>query len=91
MGELTISKFKVTTSVTFTKEADATKRTKKTNKTTKFQSTKKTTLELTEKYDDKAAATTNQQIATISVKYSPTKVGYKAMKWKAKNSKIVYV
>ena len=90
-GAFTISKFKVTTSVTYTKEADATKRTKKTNKTTKFVSTKKTKLVMTEKYDDKAAATTNQQIATLSVKYSPTKVGYKGMKWKAKNPKIVYV
>ena len=89
--KVTISKFKVTTSVTNTKEADATKRTKKTNKTTKFVSTKKTKLVMTEKYDDKAAATTNQQIATLSVKYSPTKVGYKGMKWKAKNPKIVYV
>lgn len=88
---VTISKFKVTTSVTHTKEADATKRTKKTNKTTKFVSVKKTKLVMTKKYDDKAAATTNQQTAKISVKYSPTKVGYKGMKWKAKNSKIVYV
>ena len=88
---VTISKFKVTTSVTHTKEADATKRTKKTNKTTKFVSVKKTKLVMTKKYDDKAAATTNQQTAKISVKYSPTKVGYKGMKWKAKNKKIVYV
>ena len=48
-------------------------------------------MELTEQYDDKAADTGNQQLATISVKYSPTKVGYKGMKWKAKNKKIVYV
>lgn len=89
--KVTVSKFKVTNSVTYNKEADATKRTKKTNKNIKFVSTKKTTLTLTEKYDDKAAATTNQQIATISVKFKPTKVGYKGMKWKAKNRKIVYV
>ena len=46
---------------------------------------------MTVKYDDKAAATTNQQTAQLYVKYSPTKVGYKGMKWKAKNSKVVYV
>jgi len=46
---------------------------------------------MTVKYDDKAAATTNQETAKLYVKYSPTKVGYKGMKWKAKNSKIVYV
>ena len=85
------SKFVVTTSVTNTKEADATKRTKKTKKTTKFVSTKKSVLTMTVKYDDKAAATTNQQTAQLYVKYSPTKVGYKGMKWKAKNSKVVYV
>ncbi len=85
------SKFVVTTSVTNTKEADATKRTKKTKKTTKFVSTKKSVLTMTVKYDDKAAATTNQQTAQLYVKYSPTKVGYKGIKWKAKNSKIVYV
>lgn len=89
--KVTVSKFKVTTSVTNTKEADATKRTKKTNKTTKFVSTKKSVLTMTVKYDDKAAATTNQQTAQLYVKYSPTKVGYKGMKWKAKNSKIIYV
>lgn len=89
--KVSISKFKVTTSVTNNKEADATKRTKKTNKTTKFKSTSKTKLVMTEKYDDKSTATTHQQIATLSVKYTPTKVGYKGMKWKAKNSKIVYV
>lgn len=86
-----VSKLKVTTSVTNNSEADATKRTKKTNKNIKFVSTKKTTLNLMVKYDDKAANTTNQQIATISVKYTPTKVGFKGMKWKAKNPKIVYV
>ena len=85
------SKFVVTTSVTNTKQADATKRTKKTKKTTKFVSTKKSVLTMTVKYDDKAAATTNQQTAQLYVKYSPTKVGYKGMKWKAKNSKVVYV
>lgn len=89
--KVSVSKLKISTSVTNNKEADASKRTKTTNKTIKFVSTKKTTLELTEKYDDKAKDTGNQQIATISVKYSPTKVGYKGMKWKAKNSKIVYV
>ena len=89
--KVAVSKFKVTTSVTNTKEADATKRTKKTNKTTKFVSTKKSVLTMTVKYDDKAAATTNQQTAQLYVKYSPTKVGYKGMKWKAKNSKVVYV
>ena len=89
--KVSISKFKVTTSVTNNKEADATKRTKKTYKTTKFVSTKKSVLTMTAKYDNKAAATTNQQIGQLYVKYSPTKVGYKGMKWKAKNSKIVYV
>ncbi len=89
--KVTVSKFKVTTSVTHNKEADATKRTKKTNKTTKFVSTKKSVLTMTIKYDDKAADTSNQQIAKLYVKYSPTKVGYKGMKWKAANSKIVYV
>lgn len=61
------SKFVVTTSVTNTKEADATKRTKKTKKTTKFVSTKKSVLTMTVKYDDKAAATTNQQTAQLYV------------------------
>ena len=89
--KVTVSKFKVTTSVTNNKEADATKRTKKTRKTTKFVSTKKSVLTMTAQYDDKAADTTNQQIAQLYVKYSPTKVGYKGMKWKAKNSKIIYV
>lgn len=89
--KVSVSKFKITTSVTNNKEADASKRTKRTNKTVKFVSTKKTPLVLTEKYDDKAADTGNQQLATLYVKYSPTKVGYKGMKWKAKNKKIVYV
>ena len=89
--EVTVSKFKVTTSVTNNKEADATKRTTKTSKTTKFVSTKKSVLAMTVQYDDKAADTSNQQTAQLYVKYSPTKVGYKGMKWKAKNSKIIYV
>ena len=89
--KVSVSKFKATTSVTNNKEADATKRTKKTSKTTKFVSTKKSVLTMTVKYDNKAASTTNQQIAQLYVKYSPTKVGYKAMKWKAKNTKVVYV
>ena len=46
---------------------------------------------MTEQYDDESKNTTNQQTAQLYVKYSPTKVGYKGMKWKAKNSKIVYV
>ena len=89
--KVSVSKLKISTSVTNNKEADASKRTKTTKKTIKFVSAKKTPLELTEQYDDKAADTGNQQLATISVKYSPTKVGYKGMKWKAKNKKIVYV
>lgn len=81
----------MTKEVTFNKEADATKRVKKTSKTTKFVSVKKSKLELITQYDDKAADTKNKQTAKITVKYSPTKVGYKGMKWKAKNKKIVYV
>lgn len=89
--KVSVSKWKITTSVTNNKEADASKRTKKTNKTVKFVSTKKTKMVLSEKYDDEVADTSNSQLATISVKYSPTKVGYKGMKWKVKNSKIAYV
>lgn len=89
--KVSVSKLKISTSVTNNKEADASKRTKTTKKTIKFVSAKKTPLVLTERYDDKVADTSNSQLATISVKYSPTKVGYKGMKWKVKNKKVVYV
>lgn len=86
-----IKKFTVSTSVTDNNEADASKRTKTTKKTVKFVSAKKSTLVLREKYDDKAKDTSNSMLANISVKYSPTKVGYKGMKWVVKNKKICYV
>lgn len=89
--KVTVSKMKVTKSVTNTKEADATKRTKKTYRTIKYVSAKKSVLTMTEKYDDKAAATSNQETAQLYVKYSPTKVGYKAIKWKVKNPSVVYI
>ena len=89
--KVSISKFKVTKNVEDTNEADASKRNKKTSKTTKFKSYKKTTLTLTEKYTDDSTEKNYSEEGKITVKYSPTKVGYKGMKWKAKNSKVVYV
>ena len=89
--KVSLKSFKVTTTVEDTNEADATKRYKRSNKTTKFKSYKKTTLTLTEKYTNDSTETNHSQEAKLSVKYSPSKVGYKGMKWKAKNSKVVYV
>lgn len=89
--KVSISKFKVTSQVVDNTEKDPTIRTKKTNKTTKFSSYKKTKLEMTEKYTDKSVDKEYSQQATLSVKYSPTKVGYKGMKWTIKNKKVAYV
>lgn len=89
--KVTVSKLKYTTSVTYNKEADATKRTKKTNKSVKFVSKAKTVMSLTMAYDNKAEDTSNSQKCTINVKYSPTKVGYKGLKWKVSGKKVVYV
>ena len=89
--KVSISKFKITSQVVNNKEADPTIRTKKTNKTTKFASYKKTTITMTEKYTDKSVDKEYSQQAQLTMKYSPTKVGYKGMKWKVKNSKVVYV
>lgn len=86
-----VSKLKYTTEVTYNKEKDATKRVKKTNKSVKFVSKSKTVMSMVVPYDDKAADTSNIQRCTINVKYSPTKVGYKGLKWKVSGKKVVYV
>lgn len=87
--KVTVSKLKYTTSVTNNKEKDATKRTKTTNKTSKFSSKKG--MVLNENSEDKANDSTISNKCTIKLKYSPTKVGYKGLKWKVKGKKVVYV
>lgn len=87
--KVTVSKLKYTTSVTNNKEKDATTRTKTTKKTVKFSA--KTGMVLKENSEDKANDSSISNKCTISVKYSPTKVGYKGMKWKVTGKKVVYV
>lgn len=86
---ITVSKLKYTTSVTNNKEKDATKRTKNTTKNVKFSS--KTGMVLNANSEDEANDSSISNKCTITVKYSPSKVGYKGLKWKVTGKKVVYV